>query len=51
MMSVPFFTSALALILAWCGLRMGAIGAGVITVVALLVLFRFHATDAINIAL
>ncbi|MCF3934735.1 DUF5993 family protein [Acuticoccus sp. M5D2P5] len=51
MMSIPFFTSALAVVLAWCGLRVGAIAMTLISVVVLLVLFRFHATDALDIAL
>jgi hypothetical protein len=51
MMSLPFllFTGGLAAI--WAGWRGAALGLWLIGAVALLVLFRLHATDVLNIGL
>ena len=51
MMSIPFFTASLAMILGWRGARTGAIWCTLITVLATLVLFAMHATDPLAIDL
>tara|TARA_A100001391_G_scaffold44709_1_gene26103 strand:- start:318 stop:515 length:198 start_codon:yes stop_codon:yes gene_type:complete len=51
MMALPFFGILLACILAWMNARLPAVWTVIATIVLTLVLFRFHATDAINIDL
>ena len=51
MMSIPFFGLFLAFALACVGWRRVAIAAWTLSLVGLLVLFRLHATDALNIVL
>ncbi|WP_162408801.1 DUF5993 family protein [Acuticoccus sediminis] len=51
MMSVPFFTATLAMVLGWCGLRMAAAWLTILTVVVTLALFAAHATSSLNIEL
>ena len=51
MMALPFFGIFLACILAWVHARLPAVWVVVATIVLTLVLFRFHATDALNIDL
>lgn len=51
MMSVPFFGVFLALIATLAGSRPVALVLWIVSMVAMLVLFRHHATDALNIAL
>ncbi|MCT8974893.1 MULTISPECIES: DUF5993 family protein [Microbaculum] len=51
MMALPFLVPFLALLAAWRGWRGAATGLWALSVVVLLVLFRLHASDAINIDL
>ena len=51
MMSIPFFGLFLAFALTCVGWRRVAIAAWALSLVGLLVLFRLHATDALNIVL
>lgn len=51
MMALPFFGVLLACILAWMNARLPAVWTVIATIVLTLVLFRFHATDALNIDL
>ncbi|UOM36495.1 DUF5993 family protein [Acuticoccus sp. I52.16.1] len=51
MMSLPFFTATVAMVMGWCGLRAAAAWVGLLTVVVTLALFATHATSSINIAL
>ncbi len=46
-MSLPFFGCALALLATWAGRRAVAVGLWGLSLVALLVLFRLHVTDAL----
>lgn len=52
MMSIPFFAGAIAILATWTGIR-GPLSAWLVflTIVATLVLFAFHATDSLDIAL
>lgn len=50
-MSLPFFAAFAAMAAAWSGRRTVAFGLWAATLVAILVLFRLHATDALDIAL
>ncbi len=47
MMSVPFFGCALAMLAVWAGRRWIAVGLWAISLIALAVLFRLHATDTL----
>jgi hypothetical protein len=51
MMSIPFFIIVAALAAAWSGQRRVAMALWAAGLLALLVLFRLHATDALGIAL
>ena len=51
MMSLPFLLFACGLAAAWTSRRRAALGFWVAGVVLLLVLFRMHVTDVLNIAL
>jgi hypothetical protein len=51
MMSIPFFLFAGALAATFRGKRGMAIGLWTLSVIAMLVLFRLHATDPLNIGL
>jgi hypothetical protein len=51
MMSIPFFLVVAALAAAWSGQRRVAIALCAAGLLALLALFRLHATDALDIAL
>jgi hypothetical protein len=51
MMSLPFVLFACAIGAAWLRQRGVAMGFWVIGLVAMLVLFRFHATEVLNIGL
>ncbi len=51
MMSLPFLLFACGLAAAWTSRRGAAMGFWVAGVLVLLVLFRFHATDVLNLAL
>jgi hypothetical protein len=51
MMSIPFFGLFAAFAAACVGWRRVAIFAWVLSIACLLVLFRFHATDPLNIVL
>ena len=51
MMSIPFFAGLLAMLAAWTGRRAVALWLWAATVGAILILFRLHATDALDIAL
>jgi hypothetical protein len=51
MMSLPFVLFACGLGAAWTSRRTAAMGFWVVGVLTLLVLFRMHATDVLNIAL
>jgi hypothetical protein len=50
MMSLPFFLVVVALLAAWSGFRAVSLGLWVAGLLALLVLFRLHATDVLNLA-
>ena len=49
MMSLPFLLFACGLAAAWTSRREAAMGFWVAGVLVLLVLFRFHATDVLNL--
>lgn len=51
MMSLPFFGVFLALAATLMGQRMAALALWVLSVATMLVLFRLHVTDPLNIAL
>jgi hypothetical protein len=51
MMSIPFFLIVAALAAAWSGHRRMSIALGAAALLALMVLFRLHATDALELAL
>ena len=51
MMSLPFLLFACALAAAWTHRRGAAMGFWVAGVVVLIALFRFHATDVLNLGL
>jgi hypothetical protein len=51
MMSVPFFLIVAALAAAWSGYRRVSLTIWAASLLTLLLLFRFHATDALNIGL
>ena len=51
MMSIPFFGIFLALVATLAGSRPVALVLWAISMVAMLALFKHHATDALNIAL
>lgn len=51
MMSLPFLLFACAIAAGWLRHRGVAMGFWVVGLVAMLVLFRFHATEVLNIAL
>jgi hypothetical protein len=51
MMSVPFFLVVAAMAAAWSGYRQAAVVLCAAGLVALLVLFRLHATDTLALAL
>ena len=51
MMSLPFLLFACGLAAGWLRRRGVAVGFWVVGVVVLLVLFRMHATDVLNISL
>ena len=51
MMALPFLIPFVALLAAWRGWRGTAIGLWALSFLVLLVLFKFHATDALNIDL
>lgn len=51
MMTLPFFAAFAAMIAAWMGRRTLALALWAATLVALLVLLRLHATDALPISL
>lgn len=51
MMSIPFFLFAAGLAAVWRGSRRAALGLWVLGIGVLLVLFRLHATDVLNIGL
>lgn len=51
MMSSPFLLVLCGLAAAWMGNRPAAIGLWAVGMAALLVLFRLHATDTLNIVL
>lgn len=51
MMSLPFFTAALAMAMGWRGLRSGAAWLTGLTVAITLALFALHATSSVGIAL
>lgn len=49
MMTLPFFVSAIAVYLAWRGKGTAAVGVTLLAVLTVFVLYRFHATDALNL--
>jgi hypothetical protein len=51
MMSIPFFLFAGALAAVYRGKRGLAIGMWALSVIVMLILFRLHATDQLNIGL
>ncbi|TCT33103.1 DUF5993 family protein [Martelella mediterranea] len=51
MMTLPFFISAAAVYLAWRGRGRAAVWVTLLAVLTVLVLYRFHATDALNLDL
>jgi hypothetical protein len=51
MMSIPFFLIAAALVAAWSGYRRVSVALWATSLFAVLVLFLFHATDTLGIAL
>jgi len=51
MMALPFLFAFLAVLTAWRQWRGATIGLWTLTVLAMLVLIRFHFTDALNIDL
>lgn len=51
MMALPFFIGALAVYLAARGRQGAAVAVTIIGVVTVLVLYRFHATDTLDIGL
>jgi hypothetical protein len=51
MMSLPFLLFACGLAAAWTSRREAAMGFWIAGVLVLLVLFRFHATDVLNLGL
>jgi hypothetical protein len=51
MMSIPFFLVVAAMAAAWSGYRQAAMVLCAAGLVALLVLFRLHATDTLGLAL
>lgn len=50
MMSLTFFLVVAALLAAWLGFRGVSLGLWAVGLLALVVLFRLHATDALNLA-
>jgi hypothetical protein len=50
MMSVPFFGCALAMLAVWAGRRWIAVALWALSLIALGVLFRLHATDTLPLA-
>jgi asparagine N-glycosylation enzyme membrane subunit Stt3 len=51
MMSLPFFAAFVAMAAAWAGWRTVAMAMWALTVVMVVILFRLHATDALDIQL
>ncbi len=51
MMSLPFFAAFVAMAVAWAGWRTAAMTMWAVTVVMVVILFRLHATDALDIQL
>jgi hypothetical protein len=51
MMSIPFFLVVAALVAAWSGHRRVSVALWAAGLFALVLLFRFHATDTLGIAL
>ena len=51
MMSIPFFTATIAMVLGWSGQRTGAVWFTGLTIVATLALFAAHATSSLDIEL
>ncbi|BAF86988.1 putative transmembrane protein [Azorhizobium caulinodans ORS 571] len=51
MMSIPFFGIALAFLCILIGQRLAAIALWGLSLIALLALFRMHATDPLNLVL
>jgi hypothetical protein len=51
MMSIPFFLVVAASLAAWSGHREASLALWAGGLLALLILFRLHATDALNLAL
>jgi uncharacterized RDD family membrane protein YckC len=51
MMALPFLLAFLALLTAWRGWRGATMGLWALTILAMLVLVKFHFTDALNIDL
>ncbi len=50
-MSIPFFLVVAALAAAWSGRRQVSLGLWAASLVTLLLLFRLHATDTLNLGL
>ena len=50
-MSIPFFLVVAALAAAWFGYRQAALAFWAAGLLALLLLFRLHATDVLNLVL
>lgn len=50
MMSVPFFGCTLAILAVWAGRRWIAVALWALSLIALGVLFRLHATDTLPLA-
>lgn len=50
-MALPFLLTFLALLAAWRGQRAISVGLWALSVVVLLILFRLHATDPLDIYL
>lgn len=51
MMAVPFATALVAIYLAWTERRWPAIAVTLLTIAVILVLFRLHATDVLDLDL
>jgi hypothetical protein len=51
MMSIPFFLVVAALAAAWSGGRQVSMALWAVSLLTLLLLFRFHATDTLNLGL
>jgi hypothetical protein len=50
-MFLPFLTALIGLVLVWFEKRIAGLGMLAITVIILIVWFRFHATNHLNISL